>query len=136
VDHVTVYRWVQRFTPQFIEAARPCRHAPGDGWFADETYLKVAGKWTYLYQAVDQYGQVIDVLRADRRDLDAARRFFTRALQAGTVPAEVTTDRARPTHGSLTSWPPRRCTSLSGTRTTPSRRTTGGSKHGCGRCAA
>src|SRR5690349_12901417 len=38
VDHVTVYRWVQRFTPEFIEAARPCRHAPGDRWFADETY--------------------------------------------------------------------------------------------------
>jgi transposase-like protein len=54
VDHVTIYRWVQRFTPEFIEAARPCRHAPGDRWFADETYLKVAGAWTYLYRAVDQ----------------------------------------------------------------------------------
>ena len=41
VDHVTIYRWVQRFTPAFIEAARPCRHAPGDRWFADETYVKV-----------------------------------------------------------------------------------------------
>ena len=50
VDHVTVYRWVQRFTPEFIEAARPCRHAPGDRWFADETYVKVAGRWTYLYR--------------------------------------------------------------------------------------
>ena len=46
VDHVTIYRWVQRFTPEFIEAARPGRHAPGDRWFASETYLKVAGKWT------------------------------------------------------------------------------------------
>ena len=41
VDHVTIYRWVQRFTPEFIEAARPCRHAPGDRWYVDETYLKV-----------------------------------------------------------------------------------------------
>jgi transposase, IS6 family len=94
VDHVTVYRWVQRFTPEFIEAARPCRHAPGDRWFAGETYIKVAGRWTYLYRAVDEHGQVIDVLLSARRDLAAARRFFTRALRSGTVPAEVTTDRA------------------------------------------
>jgi len=94
VGHVTVYRWVQRFTPEFIEAARLCRHAPGDRWFADETYVKVAGRWTYLYRAIDQHGQVIDVLLSVRRDLAAARRFFIRALRAGTIPAEVTTDRA------------------------------------------
>jgi IS6 family transposase len=94
VDHVTVYRRVQRFTPEFIEAARPCRHAPGDRWFVGETCPKVADKWTYLYRAVDQHGQVIDVLLSARRDLAAARRFFSRALRAGTVPAEVTTDRA------------------------------------------
>ena len=93
VDHVTVYRWVQRFTPEFIEAARPCRHAPGDRWFAGETYLKVAGKWTYLYPASDQHGQVIDVLLSTRRDLAAARRFHPGA-RAGPVPVEVTTDRA------------------------------------------
>jgi transposase, IS6 family len=76
VDHVTIYRWVQRFTPEFIEAARPCRHVPGDRWFADETYVKVAGRWTYLYRAIDQFGQVIDVLLSRRRDLAAARRFL------------------------------------------------------------
>src|SRR6266540_2012044 len=62
VDHVTVYRWVQTFTSEFIDAARPSRHTVGDRWFLDETYLKVAGRWVYLYRAVDQYGQVIDVL--------------------------------------------------------------------------
>ncbi len=56
--------------------------------------MKVAGRWTYLYRAIDQHGQVIDVLLSQHRDLAAARRFFTRALRAGTVPAEVTTDRA------------------------------------------
>jgi IS6 family transposase len=50
VDHVTVYRWVQRFTPLFADAARPFRHATGDRWFVDETYVKVAGRWRYLYQ--------------------------------------------------------------------------------------
>jgi transposase, IS6 family len=45
VDHVTVYRWVQRFTPLLAEAARPCRHAVGNRWHVDETYVKVAGRW-------------------------------------------------------------------------------------------
>jgi transposase-like protein len=93
VDHVTVYRWVQRFTP-FADAAGPCRHAPGDRWFVDETYVKVAGRWRYLYRAVDQFGQVIDVLVSEHRDTAAARRFFTRALACGPVPVEVTTDKA------------------------------------------
>ena len=43
VDHVTIYRWAQRFTPLLIDAARPCRHAVGDRCFVDETYVKVAG---------------------------------------------------------------------------------------------
>jgi transposase, IS6 family len=94
VDHVTVYRWVQRFTPLLIDAARPCRHVLGDRWFVDETYVKVAGCWVYLYRAIDQYGQVIDVLVSPKRDLAATRRFFTHALEHGLRPSEVTTDRA------------------------------------------
>ncbi len=94
VDHVTVYRWVQRFTCEFIDAARPCRHAPGNRWFADKTYVKVTGEWAYLYRAADQHSQVIDVLLPARRALVAARRFFAQAVRAGTIPVEVTTDRA------------------------------------------
>jgi transposase-like protein len=94
VDHVTVYRWVQRFTPLLIDAARPCRHVPGDRWFVDETYVKVAGRWRYLYRAIDQFGQVIDVLVSEKRDLAATRRFVTQALEHGPRPTEVTTDRA------------------------------------------
>ncbi|MBA2532888.1 MAG: IS6 family transposase [Nocardioidaceae bacterium] len=94
VDQVTIYRWVQRFTPEFMEAARPRRHVPGDRWFVDETYVKVNGRWTYLYRAVDQFGQVMDVWLSARRDLTAARAFFHRALTTGVVPVEVTTDRA------------------------------------------
>ncbi len=66
----------------------------GDRWFVDETYVKVAGKWRYVYRAVDQYGQIIDVLVAARRDLRAAQRFFATALRAHGEPVEVVTDRA------------------------------------------
>jgi transposase-like protein len=83
---------VQRFTPLLIDAARLCRHVPGDRWFVDETYVKVAGRWVHLYRAIDQYGQVIDVLVSQKRDLAATRWFFTRALKHG--PSEVTTDGA------------------------------------------
>ena len=62
VDHVTIYRWVLRFTPLLADAARPCRHALGDRWQVDETYVKVAGHWRYVYRAIDQFGQVVDVL--------------------------------------------------------------------------
>jgi transposase-like protein len=91
---VTIYRWVQTVTPEFIDAARPARHAAGDRWFLDETHVKVAGRWAYLYRAVDEHGQVIDVLVSTRRDAGAARRFFTRALGLGPRPVEVTTDHA------------------------------------------
>ena len=94
VDHVTVYRWVQRFTPPLIDAARPCRHTPGDRWFVDETYAKIAGRWVYLYRAIDQFGQVIDVLVSEKRDMAATRRFVTRAIEHGPSPIEVTTGRA------------------------------------------
>src|SRR3954453_1654799 len=80
VDHVTFYRWVQRFTPLLIGAARPARQVAGDRWFVDETYVKVAGVWSYVYRAVDQHGQVIDVSVSKRRDIAAARSFFTAAL--------------------------------------------------------
>jgi transposase-like protein len=95
VDHVTVYRWVQRFTRLLAEAARPCRHAVGDRWFVDETYVKVAGRWRYIYRAIDQFGQVIDVFVSPQRDARAARRFFERAIDATRItPSEVVTDRA------------------------------------------
>ncbi len=60
----------------------------------DETHVKIAGRWTYLYWAMEQLGQVIDVLAAEQRNLAAVRRFFTWALSHGCRPVEVATDRA------------------------------------------
>jgi transposase, IS6 family len=94
VDHLTIYRWVQTFTAEFIHLARPARHAAGNRWFVDEAYVKVAGRWTYLYRAVDQHRQVIDVVVSTRRDAAAARTFFAGALRLGLAPVEVTTDQA------------------------------------------
>jgi IS6 family transposase len=67
VGHVTLFRWVQRFTPLLVDAARPCRHSTGDRWFVDETYVKVSGSWRYVYRAVDQYGQDPETVRSPTR---------------------------------------------------------------------
>jgi transposase-like protein len=93
VDHVTIFRWVQRFTPLLIDAARP----------ADIRQV-IAGSWRDLRQdrrtvglsvpAIDQFGQVIDVLVSEKRDMATTRRFFIRALEHGPSPTEVTTDHA------------------------------------------
>ena len=135
VDHVTVYRWVQTFTPEFIDPAWSARHATGDRWFIDETDVKVAGRWHYLYRAIDEHGQVIDVLVSQRRDAQAARAFFTRALTYGTSPVEVTTDQAPVYPGVIDELvpAPRRFTEQSAT--TASKLVTAGSRRGCGRCA-
>jgi transposase-like protein len=135
VDHVTVYRWVQRFTPEFIEAARFCRHAPGNRWFADETDVKVAGRWTYLYRAIDQQGQVIDMLLSDRRDLAAARRFFARVLRGGMIPAEVTTDRTPAYLRVLDELIPSALHTVERYANNPVETDHGRLKAGCGRCA-
>ena len=71
---------MQRFTPLLADAARFARHSPGDRWFVDETYVKVNGIWRYVYRAIDQDGQVIDVLVAAHGDAATARRFFERTL--------------------------------------------------------
>jgi len=87
---------VQRFAPEFAEAARPRQHVIGDRWHVDETYLKVGGTCRYLFRAIDQFGQVVDVFLSRRRNAEAARRFFERALdRTRTSPSEVTTGRYR-----------------------------------------
>ena len=136
VDHVTLYRWVQRFTPLLIDAARPCRHLAGDRWFVDETYVKVAGVWRYVYRAVDQHGQVIDVFVSRRRDIAAARTVLRRRADVSRRPGR---GGHRPGAGAAPRG--RRAGSRrvarhrASTRTTASSATTAGSRPGCGRCA-
>ena len=135
VDHVTIYRWVQRFAPEFAEAARARRHLVGERWHVDETYLKVSGTWRYLFRAIDQFGQAIDVFLSPRRNREAARRFFAQAMTRTRVsPSEVTTGRYRVYLASLTSCSRRPSTTRRPTRTIRSRPTTGVSRRASDRC--
>jgi transposase, IS6 family len=96
VDRSTVYDWVHAFTPQFIEAARRYRHRIGRKWRVDETLLKIGGRQRYLFRAIDEAGQVVDVLLSEHRDAASARAFFERAIASTEVAAErVTSDKAK-----------------------------------------
>ena len=114
----------------------PAGSAPGrDRWFVDETYVKVAGVWSYVYRAVDQHGQVIDVYVSQRRDIGSARTFFTAALTVHGDPGEVITDRAPALANVVEELLPAAWHNSAGTRTTASKATTAGSRPDSGPCA-
>lgn len=94
VDHATLNRWVIRYSLRIAAQAqlRKCRTARS--WRVDETYIKVKGKWTYLYRAVDRDGQTLDFMLSERRDLAAARRFFKKAITSNGVPQKVVIDKS------------------------------------------
>jgi hypothetical protein len=128
---------VQRFAPLFADAARFARHAPGDRWLVDETYVKVNGVWRYVYRAVDQHGQIIDVYVSARGNGHAARRFFSRALTTLTVtPTAVVTDAASVYPRVLEELVPARGITSNNVKTTGSKPTTAGSSTGCDPSAA
>src|ERR1700756_2539815 len=79
-DHVTVWRWVQRYAPEMERRLRSRLKPTNDSWRVDETYIRVKGKWVYLYRAVDSTGATIDFLLSARRDTVAAKRFLGKAL--------------------------------------------------------
>jgi len=95
VDASTVFDWVQKFAPLYQDAAKAHRHRVGPRWSVDETYVKVAGRWGYVYRAIDESGQVVEVLFREHRDTEAASAFFRAALEStGVTPHTVTTDQA------------------------------------------
>ena len=79
-DHVTVWRWVQRYAPELDRRLRSHLKPTNKSWRVDETYIRVKGKWTYLYRAVDSAGASIDFLLSARRDAAAAKRFFSKGI--------------------------------------------------------
>ena len=79
VDHVTIFRWVQAaYAPELEQQVRPDLHLSNGSWRVDETYVKMKGRWTYLYRAVDSRGRTIDFLLSAKRDAAAAKRFWDR----------------------------------------------------------
>jgi putative transposase len=94
VDHATLIRWVVKFAPQIAARAQARKRPTAKSWRMDETYIKVKGRWTYLYRAVDRDGQTLDFMLSELRNLAAARRFFKRAIAANGVPGRVVIDKS------------------------------------------
>ncbi len=82
VDHSTLSRWVQKYAPELDKRCRPHLKPTNDSWRVDETYIKVKGEDRYLYRAVDSEGKTLDFLLTAKRDAQAAKRFFRKALNA------------------------------------------------------
>jgi transposase, IS6 family len=80
VDHTTVWRWVQYYGPELEQRLRRYRKATNKSWRVDETYVRVKGRWCYLYRAIDSTGATIDFLLSALRDADAAKCLFRKAL--------------------------------------------------------
>ena len=94
VDHAIVHRWAIKILPVLAAAFRRRKRPVGVSWRMDETYIKVAGEWKYLYRAVDRDGHTIDFLLRAKRDCAAARRFLERAIDLHGVPEKITIDKS------------------------------------------
>ena len=92
--HEAVREWEARFAPLIADQLRAKRRGQaGRSWYVDETYVNVKGKWCYLYRAIDRDGHVVDSMLSEKRDMEAAKRFFKQAVEVvGHAPERVTTD--------------------------------------------
>jgi transposase, IS6 family len=82
IDHTTIFRWVQHYAPELEKRCRSHLNVTNDSWRVDETYVKVKKVWMYLYRAVDSQGNTLEFLLSPRRDGEAAKCFFAKALAA------------------------------------------------------
>jgi transposase-like protein len=95
VDPSTIFRWVQRYAPEIEKRVRQHQGPRSASWRVDETYVRVGGRWKYLFRAVDKHGQLIDFMLSDRRNTRAAYRFLRKALKmmSDYPPESITTDK-------------------------------------------
>jgi putative transposase len=92
VDHSTIHRWAIKMLPVLAAICRRRKRPVGRSWRMDETYIKVASEWKYLYRAVDKTGDTVDFLLRAKRDHAAARAFFERAIDLHGMPDKITID--------------------------------------------
>ena len=96
-DHTTIWRWVQRYGPELEERLRRHLKPTNRSWRVDETYVRVKGRWCYLYRAIDSTGATIDFVLSRLRDAATAKRLFRKALTnpSHRQPRVINTDQAR-----------------------------------------
>src|SRR5258707_8869117 len=91
--HTTIMRWVHHYAPEFERRWNRFARPGGSSWRVDETYVKIRGKWVYLYRAVDREGKTVDFRLSARRDVAAAKAFFHKAIKTqGSAPRSITLD--------------------------------------------
>jgi transposase-like protein len=104
--HTTIMGWVQRYVPAFEKCWARYARQSGRSWRVDETYLKVRGRWTYLYRAVDRDGETVDFRLSPTRDVAAAKAFFRKALRTqGRPPVTITLDGYAASHRAVREMP-------------------------------
>ncbi len=95
VDPSTIMRWVHRYAPELEKRVRAYQGYGSTSWRVDETYVKVGGRWKYLFRAVDKHGRLIDFMLLGRRNIRAAHRFLSKAAarMRNWPPTSITTDK-------------------------------------------
>jgi transposase-like protein len=101
VSHTTILRWVQHYLPEFKKRWLRYDRPVGCSWRVDETYIKVRGRWTYLYRAVDKQGRTVDFRLSQHRDIASAKQFFTEAIKQHGPPEKITIDGYPATHTAI-----------------------------------
>jgi len=95
ISHTTILRWVLQYSPIINRRIRKHLKPTSDSWRVDETFIKISGKWCYLYRAVDSEGATIDFWISTNRDKKSAKKFFNKALKSNhnNIPRVITTDK-------------------------------------------